>query len=79
MAQRKGKIFYIDTNIALDYATQRNIDTISTIEKIKEKKWKLTSSSFMLMEFFDYKKDAIFIFGKSGSLANKMCLKFLVY
>ena len=61
MAQRKGKIFYIDTNIALDYATQRNIDTISTIEKIKEKKWKLTSSSFMLMEFFDYKKDAIFI------------------
>ena len=61
MAQRKGKIFYIDTNIALDYATQRNPDTIFTIEKIKEKKWKLTSSSFMLMEFFDYKKDAIFI------------------
>lgn len=61
MPKRKSKIFYIDTNIALDYATQRNIQTILVIEKIKENKWKLNSSSFLLMELFDYKKDAIFI------------------
>ena len=59
--RRKIKQFYIDTNIALDYATGRNTETILLLEKIKEKKWKVVSSSFLSMELADYKKESIFI------------------
>lgn len=61
----RNKIFYIDTNVALDYITGRNIQTISVLEKIKAKGWKCVSSSFLTMEVADYKKDSIFVIDKA--------------
>ena len=59
--KRKAKSFYIDTNIALDYATNRNIQTVLVLERIKEKGWRCVSSTFLAMEMADYKKDDLFI------------------
>jgi len=61
MPKRKIKSFYIDTNIALDYATNRDIDTVMLLERIKEKGWKCISSTFLAMEMADYKKEDLFI------------------
>lgn len=60
MKQKECK-FYIDTNIVLDYITQRNKETCNLIQRIQEKEWQLNSSSFLLMELAHYKKDEIFI------------------
>jgi len=62
--QRKIKSFYIDTNIALDYITGRNRQTISVLDKIRDKGWKCISSSFLAMELADYKKDSLFVLDK---------------
>jgi hypothetical protein len=59
--RKKIRFFYIDTNIALDYATNRDIQTVLVLEKIKEKGWRCVSSTFLAMEMADYKKDALFI------------------
>jgi len=59
--KRKIKSFYIDTNIALDYATNRNIQTVLVLERIKEKRWRCVSSTFLAMEMADYKKEDLFI------------------
>ena len=63
-SQRKIKSFYIDTNIALDYITGRNRQTISVLDKIRDKGWKCISSSFLAMELADYKKDSLFVLDK---------------
>ena len=59
--KRKAKSFYIDTNIALDYATNRNMQTVLVLERIKEKGWRCVSSTFLAMEMADYKKEDLFI------------------
>lgn len=59
--KRKAKSFYIDTNIALDYATNRNMQTVLVLERIKEKDWRCVSSTFLAMEMADYKKEDLFI------------------
>ncbi len=59
--KRKIKSFYIDTNIALDYATNRNIQTVLVLERIKERRWRCVSSTFLAMEMADYKKEDLFI------------------
>ncbi len=61
MPRKKSRSFYIDTNIALDYATKRDIQTVLVLEKIKEKGWRCVSCTFLAMEMADYKKDALFI------------------
>lgn len=63
MPKRKKRVrsFYIDTNIALDYATSRDIQTVIILEKIKEKGWRCVSSTFLAMEMADYQKNALFI------------------
>lgn len=61
----KNRAFYIDTNIALDYITGRNRQTILVLDKIKEKEWKCVSSSFLAMELADYKKESLFIIDKA--------------
>ncbi len=61
----KSKVFYIDTNIALDYITGRNTQTISVLEKISNRGWKCISSSFLTMEAADYKKDSLFFTEKA--------------
>lgn len=62
MPKRKRiRSFYIDTNIALDYATSRDIQTVFILEKIKERGWRCVSSTFLTMEMADYQKDALFI------------------
>jgi len=63
--KRKIKSFYIDTNIVLDYITGRNTQTISVLEKIKNKGWQCISSSFLTMEIADYKKDSLFFIDKA--------------
>ncbi|MBA7481451.1 hypothetical protein ES707_16923 [subsurface metagenome] len=66
--KRKVRSFYIDTNVALDYATRRDIQTILVLEKIKERRWKCVSSTFLAMEMADYQKNALFI---SDAMAKK--------
>jgi len=62
---KRNKIFYIDTNVALDYITARNREAILVLDKIKEKNWKCISSSFLAMELADYKKDSLFVIDKA--------------
>ena len=59
--KRKIKSFYIDTNIALDYVTNRIIQTVLVLEAIKAKGWRCVSSTFLAMEMADYKKEDLFI------------------
>ena len=61
----KSKTFYIDTNIALDYITGRNRQTVLVLGKIKDKDWKCISSSFLAMELADYKKESLFVIDKA--------------
>lgn len=68
MSKRKSKSIYIDTNVALDYATQRNKETIAVLDRIKERGWKCISASFMAMEMADYKKGSLYVVNK---LVNK--------
>lgn len=58
---RKTKTFYIDTNIAVDFAMNRDIDTVLVLERVKEKKWKCVSSTFLSMEMADYQQKYTFI------------------
>src|SRR3989338_10759918 len=58
---RKNKSFYIDTNIAIDFATNRDIQTVLVLERIKEKNWKCVSSTFLAMEMADYQQTYAFI------------------
>lgn len=62
---RRSKSFYIDTNIALDYLTGRNRQTVLVLGKLKDKEWKCVSSSFLAMEMADYKKDSLFVIDKA--------------
>lgn len=64
MSKRKSKSIYIDTNVALDYATQRNSETIAVLDRIKERGWKCISASFMAMEMADYKKQSLYVIDK---------------
>lgn len=59
--KRKNKSFYIDTNVAIDYATNRDIQTVLVLERIREKGWKCVSSTLLAMEMADYKQDYEFI------------------
>ncbi len=59
--KRKSRSFYIDTNIAVDYATNRDIQTVLVLERIKERNWKCISSTFIAMEMADYQQDYTFI------------------
>lgn len=61
----KSRLFYIDTNIALDYITGRNRQTVLVLGKIKDKGWKCVSSSFLAMELADYKKESLFVIDKA--------------
>jgi predicted nucleic acid-binding protein len=63
--KRKSKSFYIDTNIALDYMTGRNRETVLVLGKLKDKNWKCVSSSFLAMELADYKKESLFVVDKA--------------
>ena len=62
---RKNKSFYIDTNIALDYITGRNRQSVLVLGKLKDKGWKCVSSSFLAMEMADYKKESLFVIDKA--------------
>lgn len=68
MSKGKSKYIYIDTNVALDYVTQRNRETIAVLDRIKERGWKCISASFMAMEMADYKKESIYVIDR---LVNK--------
>lgn len=61
----KKEAFYIDTNIALNYTTGRNTETISVLKGLKEMKSIIISSSFLVMEAADFKKDSIYITQKA--------------
>ncbi|MEA1912420.1 MAG: hypothetical protein U9N06_01090 [candidate division WOR-3 bacterium] len=63
--KNKKEAFYIDTNIALDYITGRNRDTISILDKLKEMKSIIISSSFLVMEAADFKKDSLYVVKKA--------------
>lgn len=61
-----GKLgFYIDTNIALDYGTGRNAETVSVLNSLKEMGNILISSSFLVMEAADFRKDFVYIHRKA--------------
>lgn len=58
---KRSKSFYIDTNVAVDYATNRNIETVLLLERIKERNWGCVSSTFLAMEMADYQQVYTFI------------------
>jgi len=60
----KKEAFYIDTNVALDYITGRNPEAVSILESLKETGAMIVSSSFLVMEAADFKKDSIYIVKK---------------
>jgi predicted nucleic acid-binding protein len=65
MPRKKDKIteedaFYIDTNIALDYITGRNLEAISVLDSLKAMGATIVSSSFLVMEAADFRKDSIY-------------------
>ncbi len=62
---KRSRSFYIDTNIALDYITGRNRQTVLVLGKIRDKEWKCVSSSFLAMELADYKKESLFVIDKA--------------
>ncbi|HEY6190864.1 MAG TPA: hypothetical protein VI215_00905 [Bacteroidota bacterium] len=59
--KRKNRFFYIDTNVAIDFATNRDIQTVTVLEMIRGRGWKCVSSTFLAMEMADYKQDYVFI------------------
>lgn len=66
MPRRKNKAikteaFYVDTNIALDYITGRNPEAIFILDSLKGMGAIIISSSFLVMEATDYKKDSIYL------------------
>ena len=63
--KNKKEAFYIDTNVALDYITGRNKATIYVIDKLKEMESIIISSSFLVMEAADFKKDSTYIIHKA--------------
>ncbi len=68
--ERKNKkiekeAIYIDTNIALDYITGRNAETISVLNKLKERGSIIVSSSFLVMEAADFKKNSMYMTKKA--------------
>jgi predicted nucleic acid-binding protein len=65
MPRKKDEItgeeaFYIDTNIALDYITGRNPEAVSVLDSLKAKGATIVSSSFLVMEAADFRKDSIY-------------------
>lgn len=60
----KKQAYYIDTNIALDYITGRDPETISILDKLKEMNSVMVSSSFLAMEAADFKKDSLYFIKK---------------
>lgn len=69
---RKSKSFYIDTNVALDFATNRDIQTVLVLERIRERGWKCVSSSLLAMEMATYRQEYTFI---TKAINNKMEVK----
>lgn len=59
--RRRVRSFYIDTNVAIDYATNRDLQTVLVLERIKERGWKCVSSTFLAMEMADYEQEYEFI------------------
>ena len=57
--------FYIDTNIALDYITGRNQEAVSVLDSLKEMGAIIVSSSFLVMEAADFKKDSVYFVQKA--------------
>ncbi len=57
--------FYVDTNIALDYITRRNPEAVAILDSLKEKGAVIVSSSFLVMEAADFKKEAIYFVQKA--------------
>ena len=57
--------FYVDTNIALDYVTGRNAETISVLDRLRKMDSVLITSSFLVMEAADFKKNSIYVLRKA--------------
>jgi predicted nucleic acid-binding protein len=69
LRERKNKMaekqaFYVDTNIALDYITGRNPEAVTVLDSLKEKGAVIVSSSFLVMEAADFKKESIYFVQK---------------
>jgi len=61
----EAEAFYIDTNIALDYITGRNPEAISVLDSLKETGATIVSSSFLVMEAADFRKDHVYFTHKA--------------
>lgn len=60
----KQQAYYIDTDIALDYITGRDRETIFVLDKLVKLNSMIVSSSFLVMEAADFKKDSMYFFDK---------------
>ena len=64
MLRRKNKILYIDTNVALDYITDKDKNVIVLMKSVKSRKWKLRISTFAMIELAEYRKNEIYLWGE---------------
>lgn len=60
----KKQAYYIDTNIALDYITGRNPETIFVLDSLIEVGSIMVSSSFLVMEAADFQKESLYFIEK---------------
>lgn len=60
----KKQAYYIDTNIALDYVTGRNPETIFILNSLIEVGSIMVSSSFLAMEAADFQKESLYFIEK---------------
>lgn len=66
MPAKKGqnKILYIDTNVALDFAVDKDENVVVLMNSVKTRGWKLRTSTFAMIELAEYKKNELFLWDK---------------
>ena len=64
MQRKKSKILYIDTNVILDFVSDKDNHTVVLMESVRTRNWKLKISTFAMIELAEYRKNEIFLWDK---------------
>lgn len=75
MPKRKSKTLYLDTNVILDFVSDKDSNAVVLMESVKSRNWNLRTSTFAMIELAEYRRNEIFLWDKlsqSKSLNNIM-------
>lgn len=61
MPKRKSKTLYIDTNVILDFVTDKDNNVVVLMKSVKSRGWKLRISTFAMIELAEYRKNELFL------------------